>query len=75
MKACPRCGGTSGFMRSIRIYGTVQEYSAWADDDGVSRGYRGNGEAGMYYVEPKTARCEDCGKRVPNPFLEQENET
>ncbi len=57
---CPKCGGATGIVFSVRMNGWAACVSDWSGDmssemDGVRRTY------------PKTGICEDCGKRVPLP--------
>lgn len=56
------CKHESGLVKSVRVYGWYTEYirmdgsTEEADNDSIT-----------YGPEPKTAKCPDCGKRLPNP--------
>lgn len=66
LRACPKCGGTSGFYKNLKVTGTAQNYARWGAP--AYQEERAAGEDGLTYYEPKTVTCEDCGKRSPNPL-------
>lgn len=58
---CPKCGGTDGWERVIRITGIVVEVGAWgssqhSESTGLDSAVRGR--------MPKTVRCLQCGHRT-----------
>jgi hypothetical protein len=63
MNACPKCGGTTGYLKVQRVTGTITDSVSWDGKDIERCG----GEDGLTYHEPKTVRCEDCDARFPNP--------
>jgi predicted RNA-binding Zn-ribbon protein involved in translation (DUF1610 family) len=67
MNKCPKCGGTY-FYRSYQVHGQWTELTV-IDENGfrVEESYTDNIKYGK---EPKTIKCADCGKRVPNPDYE-----
>lgn len=63
MDKCPKCGGTSGYEVTLRVNGTMKDWHTW---DGL-RVERVDGEDGLHYHYPKTARCYGCNERIPLP--------
>lgn len=63
MKPCS-CGGRT-FEKRTRVTGIWSSTMTIAKDGYVTT--EGNGDCVRNSTEPKTVRCETCGKRHPNP--------
>ena len=67
--SCQHCNGTTGVWLSIRLNGWASVSTTWDGEientemDEVRRTY------------PKTGRCQDCGRYVPNPVKEHKPTT
>jgi acyl-coenzyme A thioesterase PaaI-like protein len=61
-----RCScGCATFTRRTKVTG-YWETTLTVDDNGRVTS-EGNGDSVRELAEPKTVRCDDCGKRYPNP--------
>ena len=60
------CGGAT-FTKRTRVRGVWETTLTVHEDGRVSS--EGNGDSIREIEEPKTLRCDDCGKRHPNPAL------
>lgn len=58
---CPSCGGTEGYMYSVRCY------EMWGGDWGKEPDIVDVATAGQRRRLPATVTCCDCKERVPNP--------
>lgn len=61
---CLRCGGKV-FVKHTRVTGTWASIHEIQDGELVQT--EGLGDSVRHVTEPKTIRCDNCGKRVKNP--------
>lgn len=60
---CPKCGGTVGFRYFVRSID--HRMSCWTGE------FDETAECYPIQSDPKTVVCQECGKRVPNPFYKE----
>lgn len=64
LQPCSRCGGNV-FVKHTQVTGT------WVSIHEIQNGElvqtEGIGDSVRHLKEPKTIRCDNCGKRVKNP--------
>jgi len=61
LKACPKCGGTSGYFRVTRMSGIGQTNYCWDESECA---YNGELHECLSYTVNKTMYCLDCGQKV-----------
>lgn len=59
--------GSRLFVRTIQCYGTWTEFLTLDTEDGSLELSESNTDDVKFRQQPKTIKCEECGKRVPNP--------
>ena len=62
MNACPKCGGTDGWIANCRAFGWVQQSGTW--EDGGDRASYDTNTDGLNWNDTKFVICESCNGKI-----------